>query len=80
MVTNTRTTATSSWKVTFTFANGQVISQIWGGTLTQSGANVTITNVSYNGTLAAGTSTTAGFLASWNNTTNAIPTVSCSAS
>jgi hypothetical protein len=78
-VGNTRSSAISGWTVTFTFANGQVISQIWGGTLTQSGASVTIRNVSYNGALAAGASTTAGFLASWNST-NANPTVTCTAS
>jgi hypothetical protein len=78
-VANTGSTAISGWTVRFTFANGQVISQIWGGTLTQSGASVTIGNVSYNGALAAGASTTAGFLASW-NATNSIPAVSCTAS
>jgi mannan endo-1,4-beta-mannosidase len=36
--------------------------------------------VSYNGGLAAGASTSLGFLASWNNVTNAVPAVSCTLS
>jgi mannan endo-1,4-beta-mannosidase len=31
--------------------------------------------VSYNGSLAAGASTSFGFIATWNNTTNAVPAV-----
>jgi alpha-L-fucosidase 2 len=69
--------AINGWTVSWTFANGQVISQLWSGTLTQTGANVTVKNVSYNGSIPAGGSQSFGFLASWNNTTNAIPTVSC---
>jgi len=72
------TVASTSWTVTWTFANGQVISQLWSGALTQSGASVTVRNVDYNGSLAAGGTATFGFLASWNGT-NAVPTnVSCS--
>jgi chitodextrinase len=76
-VTNTGTTATTAWTVTWTFANGQSISQIWGGLLTASGSSVTVRNESYNGALAANAGTTFGFIASWNGT-NAIPTVTCS--
>jgi hypothetical protein len=78
-VKNNRSTASSAWTVTWTFANGQVISQLWGGKYTQSGSAVTVTNEAWNGALAAGASTTFGFLASWNGT-NAIPTVSCTVS
>ena len=42
---------------------------------TQSGANVTVTNESYNGSIAAGGSYTGvGFNGTWNGTTNAVPT------
>jgi mannan endo-1,4-beta-mannosidase len=58
---------------------GQAISQIWNATATTSGSTVTARNVDYNGSLGAGASTTFGFLASWNGT-NAVPTVSCTAS
>jgi hypothetical protein len=72
--------AISSWKVGWSFANGQTITQLWNGTQTVNGANVSVVNVSYNGSIAAGGNTTFGFNGTWNNTTNAIPTLTCSAS
>ena len=53
-VRNGSAAASSAWTVTFTFANGQQVSQSWNTTLTQAGAVVTARNVSYNGALAAG--------------------------
>jgi uncharacterized membrane protein len=73
-IQNTGTTAISNWTLTWTFANGQTVTQLWNGTETQSGANVTVTNMSYNGTIAAGaTYSGMGFNGTWNNTTNAVP-------
>lgn len=79
-VRNGSTSPSTAWTVTMSFANGQQVSQAWNTTLTQTGATVTARNVSYNGGLGAGASTTFGFLASWNNATNAVPTVSCTLS
>ena len=79
-VKNAGTTASSGWTATFTFANGQQLSQAWNTTYAQSGATVTARNVSYNGSLAPGASTTFGFLASWNNSANAVPAVTCTLS
>ncbi|HST86015.1 MAG TPA: cellulose binding domain-containing protein [Kineosporiaceae bacterium] len=79
-VTNTSAAASKGWTTTFTFANGQQVSQSWNTTLAQAGASVTAANVSYNGSLAAGASTSLGFLASWNNVTNTAPAVSCTLS
>ncbi|MET7836658.1 glycoside hydrolase N-terminal domain-containing protein [Micromonospora sediminicola] len=59
-------TAIRGWTVSWTFRNGQAVNQIWGGTHSQSGANVTVRNVDYNGALAAGASTTFGFIGSAN--------------
>jgi hypothetical protein len=74
-INNTGTKAISSWTLTWTFANGQTITQIWNGNETQSGANVTVTSLSYNGSIPAGGSYTAmGFNGAWNNKTNAVPT------
>jgi hypothetical protein len=73
-ITNTGGTAINGWTLKWTYANGQVITQLWNGTVAQSGAAVTVTNVAYNGTLAAGGGNAdVGFLANWNNTTNAKP-------
>ncbi|SDJ54248.1 GDSL-like Lipase/Acylhydrolase family protein [Nonomuraea jiangxiensis] len=76
-VRNTGTTPRSSWTVRWTFANGQQITQIWGGALNAVGSAVTVQNVSWNGQLTPGASTTFGFLASWNGT-NTAPTPTCS--
>jgi expansin (peptidoglycan-binding protein) len=78
-VKNSGSTPITSWKVTWTFANGQVVNQSWSATVTQSGTAVTATPAAWNGALAAGASTTFGFLASWNNSTNAVPTATCTA-
>ncbi|SDT42643.1 cellulase family glycosylhydrolase [Actinoplanes derwentensis] len=70
--------AISGWAVTWTFANGQTVSNAWGATVTSSGSTVTGRNAAWNGALAAGASTNFGFLGSWAGT-NAVPTVTCAA-
>jgi mannan endo-1,4-beta-mannosidase len=71
--------AISGWTVNWTFADGQTVTQPWSATVTSSGSDVTARNLSYNGSLGAGVSTTFGFLGSWNGA-NRVPTVSCTAS
>ncbi|MFZ1085260.1 MAG: cellulose binding domain-containing protein [Terracidiphilus sp.] len=74
-INNTGTAAISNWTLTWSFANGQTISQVWNGNVVQSGANVTVTNMSYNGSIPAGGSYSGmGFNGTWNNATNAVPT------
>ena len=69
--------ARSAWTVGWTFPNGQTVTQLWNGTVTQSGSAVTVQNASYNGSLGAGASTTFGFTGNWNGT-NAVPaSVTC---
>lgn len=63
-VTNPGAAATSGWNVSFTWPGTQAITQIWSATATQSGAAVSVTNASYDGSLAAGGSTTFGLLGS----------------
>jgi hypothetical protein len=74
-ITNTGTAAINGWKLQFSFPNGQAITQLWDGTVTQSGSAVTITNVSYNASIAAGTTLSSGpgFNGSWSGT-NGSPT------
>ncbi|MGA2652691.1 MAG: cellulose binding domain-containing protein [Terracidiphilus sp.] len=68
-------TAITSWTLTWTFANGQTVSSLWNGIETQSGANVTVKNEPYNGSIAAGgTLSGIGFNGTWNRTTNTVPT------
>lgn len=51
----------TQWSLQFAFPGGQRVSQGWGATWTQSGSQVTATNLSYNGSLATGASTNIGF-------------------
>ncbi|MGA7830772.1 MAG: cellulose binding domain-containing protein [Terracidiphilus sp.] len=74
-INNTGTTAWSNWTLSWTFANGQRISSIWNASEIQTGANVTLSNLSYNGSIPAGGSLTGiGFDGVWNGLTNAVPT------
>ena len=68
----------SSWTVTWTFGNGQTVTQAWNATVSSSGSSVAARGVSYNSTLGAGASTQFGFLGSWNGS-NTAPAVSCTA-
>jgi Cellulose binding domain len=77
-VTNSGTTATKGWNVSFSWPGSQTISQIWNATQAQSGAAVTVTNVSYNGAIAAGGSTTFGLLGT-GSAPSSLPNAACSA-
>ena len=64
----------ASWRLTWSFTAGQTVAQLWNGTVSQSGAQVTVTNAAWNGGIASGTSTGLGFNGTWNNSSNPIPT------
>ncbi|WP_408635514.1 cellulose binding domain-containing protein [Phytohabitans suffuscus] len=65
--------AWTSWNLTFSYANGQRVTQGWGGRFTQSGTQVTVANESWNGAVPNGGSVTPGFLGSHTGT-NTNPT------
>src|SRR5438876_10170366 len=67
-ITNAGSTAINGWSLKFSFANGQTITQLWNGSVTQSGSDVTITNASYNASIPAGGTVNPGFNGSWNGT------------
>jgi acetylxylan esterase len=71
-ITNTSSTALSSWTLSFTFPGDQKITNSWNGTASQSGENVTITNASYNGAIAPGGNTSVGFQGTWTSS-DAVP-------
>jgi cellulase/cellobiase CelA1 len=77
-VTNTGTAAISRWTVTWTNQPGTSITSLWNGTLAVDGSNVTVTNASGNGTVAAGAGTAFGFQGSGGGT--APDGVGCAAS
>ena len=70
---NTGSAAISGWTLGFTFADGQTISNMWGGTPTQNGGAVKVTPASYTSTIPAGGSVTVGFLGN-KGATNTAPT------
>ncbi len=77
-IQNTSSSNWSSWTLTWTFpAAGQAVtaSNGWNGNFSQSGQNVTVTNMSYNGSVAAGQSVNPppGFNGTW-TTANPVPT------
>ncbi|WP_328505688.1 cellulose binding domain-containing protein [Streptomyces sp. NBC_00391] len=72
-LSNTGTSAWTSWSLGWTFPNGQSVSQIWNAAHTQSGSAVTARNISWNGTVAAGSSVSFGFTGSRSGT-NGRPT------
>ncbi|MGY4644833.1 rhamnogalacturonan lyase family protein [Cellulomonas sp. URHB0016] len=65
--------AVAGWRLTWSFAAGQTVTQAWNGTATQSGSAVTVTDAGYNGAVARGASTSFGFNGSWNGSSNPVP-------
>ena len=63
-VRNTGSARTNGWQVTWTLPTGQSVTQLWNGTMTVSGTNVSVTNVSWNGALAANATATFGLTGS----------------
>lgn len=78
-VTDNGTKATNGWKVAWTWPGSQTVTQIWNANETQSGATVTATNLSYNGSIAPGGSTTFGMLGGGTAPT-ALSGITCTAS
>lgn len=60
---NTGSSAINGWTLRWTFPDSQRVSNLWGGTATQSGAEVSVTSVSYTATIAPAGSVTLGFTA-----------------
>ncbi|WP_435228827.1 cellulose binding domain-containing protein [Streptomyces sp. Tue6028] len=64
-LTNTGTSAWNGWTLGWTFPDGQRITQLWNADHTQDGTAVTARNVSWNATVAPGSSVGFGFTGSW---------------
>ena len=72
-INNTGTSTINGWTLKFTFPGDEKITNTWNGVESQSGEAVTITNESYNNTIAAGGNVTLGFQGTWTNS-DAAPT------
>ena len=73
-VRNTGSGTVDGWTLRWAFADGQQITQGWGGTFSQTGSAVTVTNAAYNATIAAGGTASFGFLGTLPATANNKPT------
>ena len=62
-ISNTSSTAINGWTLAFTLPGGQVITSGWNATYSPTSGSVTATNLSYNGSLPPGGSTSIGFQA-----------------
>ncbi|MDY7083884.1 MAG: PHB depolymerase family esterase [Actinomycetota bacterium] len=62
-ITNTGSTAINGWSLGFALPSGQSITSGWNATYSPTSGQVTARNMSYNGTIAAGSSVEIGFQA-----------------
>ena len=62
-IRNTDTAVINGWTLGFAFADGQTVTNMWGGVPTQSGGTVSVAPASYTSTIPAGGSVTVGFTA-----------------
>jgi cellulose 1,4-beta-cellobiosidase len=65
--------ALTAWTLAYSYSGNQQLTQGWSGTWSQSGETVTVTNASWNGSLATGASTQIGANFSYSGT-NTAPT------
>ncbi|WP_150240716.1 glycoside hydrolase family 6 protein [Nocardiopsis quinghaiensis] len=77
-VTVTADSALTGWTVTWTYTDGQQVSQGWNADISSSGSQVTATDLGWNGGLDAGGSTGFG-LTGTHSGANSVPDVACSA-
>jgi endoglucanase len=78
VVKNTSSSALNGWRLGWTFGGDQKINNLWNGAYTQSGQSVTVTGLSYDGTLAPGATATVGFTGTFSSSNVPPNSVSCS--
>ncbi|RLP97921.1 cellulose binding domain-containing protein, partial [Micromonospora sp. CV4] len=67
-VTNNTSAQITSWRVEFDLPSSSSVSQSWNAQQSTAGSRYTFINLSWNGTLAAGASTSFGFLVAGSGT------------
>lgn len=60
VLNNSGSSDKNGWTVTWTFPSGQTVSSLWNANYTQTGANVSVSDLGWNGTIAAGASVSFG--------------------
>jgi hypothetical protein len=66
--------AINGWTLAFTFPGDQKIIQLWNGSCSQTGEQVSITNLSYNAIISPGVTVNPGFNETWGSS-DASPTL-----
>ncbi|MET8154502.1 cellulose binding domain-containing protein [Actinoplanes sp. NPDC049668] len=62
----------NGWTLSFAFPSGQTVTQLWNGTVSQSGAAVSVRDAGYNAAVATGATTSFGFNGAWTGS-NGVP-------
>ncbi|WP_062648863.1 cellulose-binding domain-containing protein [Streptomyces maremycinicus] len=70
-VTVTTAVTLDTWRVAWSFRDGQKVDQMWDASVAQNGSRVTATAADYNRSVSANGTLTFGFLASWQNKNSA---------
>jgi cellulose 1,4-beta-cellobiosidase len=78
VVKNTGSSTLNGWKLGWTFPGDQKISSLWNGSYTQAGEAVTVSNESYNASIAPGGTVTVGFTGTYTSNDTAPSSISCS--
>ena len=69
-VTNKGSSA-NHWTLSFSYPDGQNITSLWNGKVSQNGAEVSVSDVGWNAGLASGSSVAVGFNGTWSGTNGA---------
>jgi hypothetical protein len=72
-ITVTTTKALDTWRLAWSYRDGQQVTQMWDASVAQDGSRVTATAADYNKNVAADGSFTFGFLGTWDNSKNSTP-------
>ncbi|GGX82550.1 cellulose-binding domain-containing protein [Streptomyces anandii] len=70
-VTVTTTRSLDTWRLAWTFPDGQHVSQMWDATVAQNGSRVTATAADYNRSVPADGTLSFGFIGSWQGSNSA---------
>ena len=76
-VTNLSSQPSQGWEVAWEFPSGQTILALWNGQYTQTGDQVVVTNVAWNGAIPPGASMSFGFHAASSGTNDPPPSLTC---
>lgn len=73
VIGNTGTDTIGNWTLGFTFPDGQRVTNMWGGTPTQTGSDVSVAAASYTSTIPVNGSVGVGFTGSLSGSANSAP-------